>query len=64
MAPEAAQEGDKVAVLYGCNFPVILRPCGDLFKYVGECYVDGLLGGEAIDAQERGEYDIVEVGIC
>jgi hypothetical protein len=64
LAPEEAHNGDKVGVLYGCNFPVVLRPAGDSFQYIGECYIDGLMDGEAIDAQERGGYEAVDVRIC
>lgn len=55
LAPEETQNGDVVAVLYGCNFPVVLRRSGSAFKYIGECYIDGLMDGEAIEAQKRGE---------
>jgi hypothetical protein len=57
LVPEEAREGDRVAVLYGCNFPVLLRPDGDAFRYIGECYVDGLMDGEAIEAREKGDFN-------
>lgn len=47
--PEHSQPGDGVYVLHGCHVPVVLRPRGDnKFKFVGECYVHGIMGGEAI----------------
>jgi hypothetical protein len=61
LAPEAAQKNDVVAVLFGCSFPVVLRPFERSFKYIGECYVDGLMRGEAIGAMERGEYRAVDI---
>jgi hypothetical protein len=64
LVPEEASDGDKVAVLHGCNFPVLLRPAGDAFQYIGECYIDVLMDGEAIDAQEKGEYKSLDVRIC
>lgn len=54
MAPTAAQKGDTVCVLYGCSVPVALRRYGDqdeslnLYRFVGECYMDGLMDGEAL----------------
>lgn len=48
MAPSRAQKGDSVMVLYGCNIPVLLRDRGGKFEFVGECYVDGFMDGEAI----------------
>ncbi|KAF2800317.1 HET-domain-containing protein, partial [Melanomma pulvis-pyrius CBS 109.77] len=46
LAPNAVLQGDVVAILSGCNFPVVLRPCGNLYEAVGECYVHGLMNGE------------------
>ncbi|KAF2995588.1 hypothetical protein E8E13_004671 [Curvularia kusanoi] len=54
LAPDDVQIGDVVAVILGCNYPVLLRPFEGGFKYVGECYVDGMMDGEAIDAAARG----------
>ncbi|KAH7070791.1 heterokaryon incompatibility protein-domain-containing protein, partial [Paraphoma chrysanthemicola] len=48
LAPAETRPGDTVAILYGCRYPVILRPSGNGFKYVGECYIDGLTHGEAV----------------
>lgn len=56
LAPDETQTGDTVAVLYGCNYPVILRRCQSGFRYIGECYIDGLMDGEAVEAESRGEY--------
>lgn len=48
-APSGARSGDLVCVLFGCSVPVVLRPCNDGQKYsfVGECYVDQCMNGEA-----------------
>lgn len=54
VGPRRTQKEDLVCVLYGCSVPVILRRCvaddepENLFKFVGECYVDGLMDGEAL----------------
>ena len=64
LATETALKGDVVVVLFGCNFPVILRPFGNLFKYIGECYVQGLMQGEAIIALEQGEYQPIDIALC
>jgi hypothetical protein len=43
--------GDVICVVIGCDFPVLLRPCGDnTWKFLSDCYVwdieatQGLLG--------------------
>ena len=51
IAPSKAREGDRVAIVYGCSTPVLLRGVtGDGVKWclVGECYVYGLMDGEAV----------------
>lgn len=62
MAPRAARRGDIVVVLFGCSVPVVLRSRegNENYTVVGECFVPGLMYGEAL---ERGEemIDIVLV---
>jgi hypothetical protein len=64
LAPAEVLEGDVIAVLYGCNFPVVLRPCEDKFYFIGECYVDGVMDGELMEAKERGEYQERDITLC
>lgn len=49
MAPSQAKRGDIACVLYGCRVPVLLRSCGDDYKFIGECYIDGFMNGEIFD---------------
>jgi len=50
VAPWNAEVGDVVAVLHGGDTPFLLRPAGKLGEYelVGECFVYGIMGGEAL----------------
>jgi len=43
--------GDIVCVLYGSDVPFILRQVGNKgeYKLIGECYVAGIMHGEALD---------------
>jgi hypothetical protein len=64
LGPAALEAGDVVCVLFGCKVPFCLRPMGRRYLLVGECYVHGLMKGEAIDmlAQNelyKKEFDIV-----
>jgi hypothetical protein len=45
-----AQLGDTIAVIYGCQSPLIIRQIEGTgeYKIVGDACVDGLMGGEAI----------------
>jgi len=51
---ELCQQGDTVAILYGCSWPVILRAHEEVptqFRVLGEAYVDGLMEGQALEVR-------------
>lgn len=55
LAPNDVRSGDIVAILLGCNFPMVLRPCTkNLYHVVGECYVHGLMDGEILRQKDEG----------
>jgi hypothetical protein len=65
LAPTAAQVGDVICILYGCSVPVVLRTSartdwGRQFEFIGECYVHGMMDGEAV---ETGLGDEEEFGL-
>lgn len=66
VAPRRAQKGDIVCVLYGCSVPIVLRSCDtdyestNLRKFVGECYVDGMMDGEALNLGKEVEDFIIK----
>lgn len=52
MGPQAARPGDCLAVILGCDFPLILRP-DELsevkrFRVIRPCYVPGIMDAEAL----------------
>lgn len=56
LGPRPTQGGDILCVLFGCPVPFVLQPSGERYRLVGECYVHGVMQGEAIQAWKRGEY--------
>jgi hypothetical protein len=50
----ALQVEDIVCVPLGCSTPIILRRRGDGFTFIGDIYVDGYMGGKAIDDCNNG----------
>ena len=46
LAPDIAQEGDKICLVLGCCTPLIIRGGGPNFSLVGESYVHGVMDGE------------------
>jgi hypothetical protein len=56
LAPQLSEVGDKIVVLLGCDFPVVMRDVDGRCELIGEIYVDGIMRGEAMDGLESGEY--------
>ncbi|KAH8591907.1 heterokaryon incompatibility protein-domain-containing protein [Bisporella sp. PMI_857] len=48
LGPPEVQEGDLVSILLGCSVPVILRPKGESWWFVGESFVCGIMDGEIL----------------
>ena len=53
IAPEGVETKDLIAVLQGCSMPMVLRKVEAVFenttyKVIGECYVHGIMNGEAL----------------
>jgi hypothetical protein len=49
LAPHGTREGDVVFVAVGADVPYILRACEDGYELTGECYVQGIMDGEAME---------------
>ena len=47
LVPSAAIEGDSICLVHGGQVPFILRRDGQSYRLVGECYIDGIMHGEA-----------------
>lgn len=53
--PNGTETGDVIAILYGCNVPVILRSVqsgsGEVISYhfIGEAYIYGKMDGEVFE---------------
>ena len=61
MAPEKSRAGDIICILFGCSVPVVLRKtAGETkFVFIGECFVDGYMSGEAV-----GDDSVQETSFC
>jgi hypothetical protein len=55
LAPALAQTGDRVALLKGLRAPAVLRPNGEVWEFVGDCYVHGIMNGEAFQEEQFSE---------
>ncbi|KAF2018164.1 HET-domain-containing protein [Aaosphaeria arxii CBS 175.79] len=57
LGPTAVKEGDSVVALWGGQMLYVVRKAesGEEWKFVGECYIDGWMDGEASQLIERGD---------
>jgi len=57
LVPKESQPRDVVCVLFGAKTPFVLRPHKNgAFFLVGECYVEGIMHGEAMKMLDRGKF--------
>jgi hypothetical protein len=65
LAPIASEVGDVLCILYGCSVPVVLRPHSldgkNFWHLVGECYLHGMMNGEAVETDSRYEVEKFEL---
>jgi hypothetical protein len=48
--------GDHVGILFGGRMPMILRHAEESYHFIGECYMHGLMFGEALANLRNGAY--------
>jgi hypothetical protein len=48
LSPVKAEKGDIICILLRSSRPIILRPSGERYLIVGDCYVQGIMEGEAM----------------
>lgn len=63
LAPQGARSGDEVFVLFGGQVLYVLRDVGGTYRFLGECYVHGLMDGEVLDILAAGLAEVSEVVI-
>jgi hypothetical protein len=51
LCPPEARIGDIIVILYGCSVPVALRKVRSYYKLIGECFVYGMMDGEAFSGR-------------
>ena len=65
LGPHGVEEGDKLCVLYGCKRLCLLRPSEYkenqvvTWKFVGECFIDGLMHGEGLRLGKEQDFTII-----
>ncbi|KAI0968672.1 heterokaryon incompatibility protein-domain-containing protein [Xylaria arbuscula] len=58
--PEETIKGDEIVILYGSRVPIVVRGNGEgKYRLIGECYIHGLMDGQAINAQGKQDRETV-----
>lgn len=60
MVPSKARKGDVIAIV-DCPFPIVLRPKGQGYEYIGECYLHGFMDGEAFAGDEQPKFEEIMI---
>ncbi|KAH8767821.1 heterokaryon incompatibility protein-domain-containing protein [Hyaloscypha finlandica] len=63
LAKFRAQATDKICILLGASVPFVLRKVDDHYLLVGEAYIRGLMGGEAIIMMQKEEVKVETIDI-
>jgi hypothetical protein len=58
--PKVLRNNDLCCVLFGARVPFILRETQNHYLLVGECYLHGIMRGEAIDMWRNGDLQVQE----
>ncbi|KAI0197267.1 hypothetical protein EV127DRAFT_329817 [Xylaria flabelliformis] len=48
LVPEATVAGDQICLFHGGNVPFVVRKKGPAYTVVGECYIHGIMNGQAL----------------
>jgi hypothetical protein len=64
IGPNTMKEGDVIVILFGGRVPYLLRVVDTGYKFLGECYVLGLMDGEAVriwkdQGSKRSSFELV-----
>ncbi|KAK0616356.1 heterokaryon incompatibility protein-domain-containing protein [Immersiella caudata] len=59
LGPREMQVGDRVFLVRGSRTPLVLRPRGDQWELVGDCFVRGIMQGEAFDEAKCEQLEVV-----
>ncbi|KAH6662522.1 hypothetical protein B0J14DRAFT_287597 [Halenospora varia] len=56
--------GDLICILLGCSVPMVVRPKGEQYEIIRECYVQGFMHGEALKNTDALGLKIERMSFC
>jgi hypothetical protein len=63
VGPQTVEPGDMLVILFGSHVPFILRKHDTFYRLISDCYMNGLMDGEAVQMWEDGELKIEDFDI-
>ena len=63
LGPGLTQPGDLICVLFRGRVLYVFSPVEHGLLFIGECYIHGLMDGEAMSLLESGDYSEQEFNI-
>ncbi|KAF1988906.1 hypothetical protein K402DRAFT_402594 [Aulographum hederae CBS 113979] len=64
LGPASLLPNDQIWILYGGKTPYVLRPKGNHYRLIGECYLQGMMHGEAMTLQKTHRIKEQSIGLC
>jgi hypothetical protein len=61
IGPGITELYDTVCVILGADVPFVLRKKGNYYQLIGECYVHGLMLGQAVHAWRAGMLEAKDI---
>ena len=56
--PKAGRRGDLIIIISGARIPLLVRPNGDGYSLVGQCYLHGFMKGEVLSTASNKAQDV------
>lgn len=60
LGDDDSEPGDHICLFHGASVLYVLRPKGSSFQFISECYVHGLMDGEAVELLNNGTCKVRE----
>jgi len=60
LGPARTCVSDIIVILLGCSVPVILRKEYSEYIIIGECFIQGVMDGEAVEGVKEGTQELQE----
>jgi len=61
LGPKGMKVGDGIGVIFGQQIPMVLRQEQGHHVLIGECFVGGIMDGEAVKSRGKEDFDMIRL---